>query len=1108
MADNRAAARWRRDAALSRGERKVLAAIRKALSSLATYAQHTLSQSGYDPAVLDDRAPVWRAALSGEVTPAIYDVFTEAWVLLDRGTGIDPTLHGTQYLEGVWNRLVGASDEVFDRVRGVIEAGRQEGLHPSVVAKDVDGLLGDTANWEGRARTIARTETLGANNAGARASAQETAKFLGYSTDDVMRVWLATGDDRTRPSHQDADGETIYGLDSTYQVGASDLVGPGDPDGDPEEVINCRCTEQFWYPGDPEYITASGALTAALDRAEVEGEDDPTGVIVCALPAETDPCQQIGPEPKHATILFYGDLGDLPAQTNVDTLRSIVAGYAGITAPFTETVTGVEALGDDGARVWMMDPDGTLAYIAGDVPDYDSEAQPEVEQFDTFVPHVTIGYAEPAGESTDEGDSGDDGVSSVTADAGATSTQGDRGRAAGDRLQTGGRGHPTAAAADRGRAPLVQNGQVRGAVPPGDHGPGRAQPPARRGAAVGGVPAARDAVGPVRRPGVGGLPGLRAGASGEASSEGLGDGLLDPATEKAAANVTRITFDRLAVWAGPDQWEYALTGDPDSTDNQESTVARSSTASGTRETRAQTVERLVASGFFPSRAHAAQASMAAAAGDAAPVPVEPDAGDLAVGDEAPTVDVGLLEDPYGPNPDRFHGIALVEDEETGDRRVFAPGSVYWDEAGLPMPFGWQVQDAPGHDNAIICGRIDTFERVGNAITYTGTWDVDGAGWETRRLVQGQFLRGISVDTDDFDVVIVNPDGTPVDPFDMMMGDEAEPVMLVEKSRLRSATACRVPAFAPSGTTGAYIANGLPEDLQAAVDAGLEVEAAPEEGAAVAAIVAAGASYSSTQVRERTRPPGGWYVREDGTPNHVFPVTFGEQVGPFRRISGYLAAWGTCHIGIQGTCVTPPHSITDYAHFAHGVTDTEDGPIITGLLTMDTGHAAPDLRALPAAAHYDDTGTQFGTVAVWEDDLGIRIGGATLATATDEQIDKVNRAGALSGDWRRIRGNLELVAALAVNTPGFPIPRLSMAASAADGQLSLVAAGIVTREVEAGSMFAAGDLTEADFKAMVAAAVMQTLADRDAQAARRGRIERASRTLRTSRATAAAARIGG
>jgi hypothetical protein len=52
-----------------------------------------------------------------------------------------------------------------------------------------------------------------------------------------------------------------------------------------------------------------------------------------------------------------------------------------------------------------------------------------------------------------------------------------------------------------------------------------------------------------------------------------------------------------------------------------------------------------------------------------------------------------------------------------------------------------------------------------------------------------------------------------------------------------------------------------------------------------------------------------------------------------------------------------------------------------------------------------------------------------------------RAGALSGDWREIRGHLELVAALVVNVPGFPIPRVGLAASAGI-QSALVAAGMV------------------------------------------------------------------
>jgi hypothetical protein len=51
-----------------------------------------------------------------------------------------------------------------------------------------------------------------------------------------------------------------------------------------------------------------------------------------------------------------------------------------------------------------------------------------------------------------------------------------------------------------------------------------------------------------------------------------------------------------------------------------------------------------------------------------------------------------------------------------------------------------------------------------------------------------------------------------------------------------------------------------------------------------------------------------------------------------------------------------------------------------------------------------------------------------------------RAAPLSGDWRTISGeNLDLIAALAVNTPGFPIPRVGVEEGT---QVSLVAAAVV------------------------------------------------------------------
>lgn len=80
----------------------------------------------------------------------------------------------------------------------------------------------------------ARTMTTSAENAG-RLDSYRRAKDMGI---EVMKTWVATLDDRTRHSHEMVDGETVD-VEDTFSNG---LMFPADPDGDPEEVYNCRCT--------------------------------------------------------------------------------------------------------------------------------------------------------------------------------------------------------------------------------------------------------------------------------------------------------------------------------------------------------------------------------------------------------------------------------------------------------------------------------------------------------------------------------------------------------------------------------------------------------------------------------------------------------------------------------------------------------------------------------------------------------------------------------------------------------------------------------------------------------------------------------------------------
>ena len=80
----------------------------------------------------------------------------------------------------------------------------------------------------------ARTMVTGAENKGRQDS------YARAEADGIIleRTWLATNDSRTRHSHAVLDGETKP-IDTAFSNG---LMYPGDPDGEPSEVYNCRCT--------------------------------------------------------------------------------------------------------------------------------------------------------------------------------------------------------------------------------------------------------------------------------------------------------------------------------------------------------------------------------------------------------------------------------------------------------------------------------------------------------------------------------------------------------------------------------------------------------------------------------------------------------------------------------------------------------------------------------------------------------------------------------------------------------------------------------------------------------------------------------------------------
>lgn len=400
---------------------------------------------------------------------------------------------------------------------------------------------------------------------------------------------------------------------------------------------------------------------------------------------------------------------------------------------------------------------------------------------------------------------------------------------------------------------------------------------------------------------------------------------------------------------------------------------------------------------------------------------------MSAGTEALEVRGPAPEDINGENTAPWRGPLTVEGIETGDGREFDSGSLTW--ADLPLPLRWNKEDSHGgepHTVAVNVGRIDRVWREDSGLIMgEGLLDLsDEDGQRVHGKIKGKFLRGVSVDVDsvkDADMELiwptVDPEGADEpDPFAQLFASPEKVVF--HKGRIRAATLVDIPAFAE-----AYIAL---LDQDGAVVAG---------GEPIGALRASyGIRTRTTSVEAPARPPADWFNNPD------LSVPTGITVTPEGRVYGHAALWGTCHIGQAGLCVTPPQEDT-HPYFMTGSVACEGGAMASvGQITVGTGHADVSLGHRAASAHYDNTGWAVADVTVGNDAHGIWVAGAVRPGADPGRVHELRASGQVSGDWRRIGGKLRLVGLLAVNVPGFPVPKLSTRYALGE-QLALVAAGI-------------------------------------------------------------------
>lgn len=369
-------------------------------------------------------------------------------------------------------------------------------------------------------------------------------------------------------------------------------------------------------------------------------------------------------------------------------------------------------------------------------------------------------------------------------------------------------------------------------------------------------------------------------------------------------------------------------------------------------------------------------------------------------------------------PERAVIVVAVEGELTADGRMVDAGALSWRTPPLSLTVN--------HDPNQRAGRIDDLMRVPNLENVTletfkkkDDKDKDKPGYGDGSIIVGSVT--FNLDTEFGRQVAGEVRDGFLTGVSMEVGDEvveygSDDVMHLVEGKIGAVTLAPFQAI---------------ESARVVQVASINVWEGPADVNAIPALVAS----SAPDV-----PPAAWFT------NPELDVPTGLTVTDDGKVYGHLALWDTCHTGRPDVCLLAPSSSANYAFFTTGYVQADDNGVVkeipVGCITMQTGHAStkPGVSAAAAVAHYENTGNAVADIVVGEDEHGIWFSGALRPHLSAADVREL-RGSSLSGDWRTIQNNLELVAALAVNVPGFPVPRVQAGLTAAGTQTALVAAGV-------------------------------------------------------------------
>lgn len=351
------------------------------------------------------------------------------------------------------------------------------------------------------------------------------------------------------------------------------------------------------------------------------------------------------------------------------------------------------------------------------------------------------------------------------------------------------------------------------------------------------------------------------------------------------------------------------------------------------------------------------------------------------------------------------GIAFSERLPGG--RDFTQCTWSWrDPTSTLVPLMLQTETDFGHTGAELAGFVEEFAQSGGTVTVpAGRFYDQEIGIRARDLLLDGRRFGVSVDPTEnvlaeFNCTEYDEEGWCVD------GD-----FVFSEYEIGGLTMCPFPGF-----ENASIVLSTAGDGHASTRVALAASSAP------------------------ARPPAEWFrvapptVEDDpdgllvdqGDGNWAVPLTISEE----GQIFGHVYRTGQCHTADPWGmgCTPPPEgSANGYATFHTGSVACDDGTLIpTGTIVVGAEHSYAS-STWAAVDHYANAGSGWADVRVVDTPLGAWCCGALRPGLSDDQL-RVLRALSLSGEWRDVGGNLELIGILSVNQPGFPIARQQLAAS--------------------------------------------------------------------------------